>query len=195
MDVGVDSFAAVVTDPDTGAVVESAARMAHLLEEIELADRVGLASYGIGEHHRVEYYDAAPAVILAAAAARTSQIRLRSAVTVLSAADPVRVFQEFATVDLISGGRVELVVGRARSPKRSRCSASTSPTTTSSSTRSSTCCCASGRAPRSPGRGVTGRLWCGSASTRAPCRIRCPSGWASAAPRSPSSEPVSWVSH
>src|SRR5690349_21964234 len=86
--------------------------MAHLLEEIELADRVGLASYGIGEHHRVEYYDAAPAVILAAAAARTSQIRLRSAVTVLSAADPVRVFQEFATVDLISGGRVELVVGR-----------------------------------------------------------------------------------
>ena len=112
MDVGVDSFAAVVTDPDTGAVVESAERMAHLLEEIELADRVGLASYGIGEHHRVEYYDAAPAVILAAAAARTSQIRLRSAVTVLSAADPVRVFQEFATVDLISGGRVELVVGR-----------------------------------------------------------------------------------
>ena len=75
VDVGVDSFAAVVTDPDTGAVVESAERMAHLLEEIELADRVGLASYGIGEHHRVEYYDAAPAVILAAAAARTSQIR------------------------------------------------------------------------------------------------------------------------
>ena len=110
--MGVDSFAAVVTDPDTGAVVESAERMAHLLEEIELADRVGLASYGIGEHHRVEYYDAAPAVILAAAAARTSRIRLRSAVTVLSAADPVRVFQEFATVDLISGGRVELVVGR-----------------------------------------------------------------------------------
>src|SRR4029079_10440011 len=112
VDVGVDSFAAVVTDPDTGAVIESAERMAHLLEEIELADRVGLASYGIGEHHRVEYYDAAPAVILAAAAARTSQIRLRSAVTVLSAADPVRVFQECATVDLISGGRVELVVGR-----------------------------------------------------------------------------------
>ena len=112
MDVGVDSFAAVVTDPDTGAVVESTERMAHLLEEIELADHVGLASYGIGEHHRVEYYDAAPAVILAAAAARTSRIRLRSAVTVLSAADPVRVFQEFATVDLISGGRVELVVGR-----------------------------------------------------------------------------------
>src|SRR3954453_16267054 len=112
VDVGGDILAPGVIDPDTGAVVESAERMAHLLEEIELADRVGLASYGIGEHHRVEYYDAAPAVILAAAAARTSQIRLRSAVTVLSAADPVRVFQEFATVDLISGGRVELVVGR-----------------------------------------------------------------------------------
>src|SRR3954470_20116129 len=103
---------AVVTDPDTGAVIESAERMAHLLEEIDLADRVGLASYGIGEHHRVEYYDAAPAVILAAAAARTSQIRLRRAGTAPSAADPVGVFPEFATVDLISGGRVELVVGR-----------------------------------------------------------------------------------
>src|SRR3954449_9680558 len=112
VDVGVDSSAAVVTDPDTGAVMESAERMAHLLEEIELADRVGLASYGIGEHHRVEYYDAAPPVILAAAAARTERIRLRSAVTVLSAADPVRVFQEFATIDLISRGRVDLVVGR-----------------------------------------------------------------------------------
>ena len=104
VDVGVDSFAAVVTDPDTGAVVESAERMAHLLEEIELADRVGLDSFGIGEHHRVEYYDSAPAVILAAAAARTSRIRLGSAVTVLCAADPVRVFQQFATLDLISGG-------------------------------------------------------------------------------------------
>ena len=83
MDVGVDSFVSVVTDPDTGAVVESAERMEHLLEEIELADRVGLYSFGIGEHHRVEYYDSAPPVILAAAAARTSRIRLGSAVTVL----------------------------------------------------------------------------------------------------------------
>jgi hypothetical protein len=105
VDVGVDSFVAVVTDPDTGAVVESAERMAHLLEEIELADRVGLASYGIGEHHRVEYYDAAPAVILAAAAARTSQIRLRSAVTVLSAADPLRVFHSAALASAPPGGQ------------------------------------------------------------------------------------------
>src|SRR4051794_12155938 len=86
--------------------------MAHLLEEIELADRVGLHSFGIGEHHRPEYYDSAPPIILAAAAARTSRIRLGSAVAVLSAADPVRVFQQFATLDLIAQGRVDLVVGR-----------------------------------------------------------------------------------
>src|SRR4051794_24526568 len=86
--------------------------MEHLLEEIALADRVGLYSFGIGEHHRPEYYDSAPPVILAAAAARTSRIRLGSAVAVLSAADPVRVFQQFATLDLISKGRIDLVVGR-----------------------------------------------------------------------------------
>ena len=112
MKLGVDSFVARVTDPATERVIGPVERFEHLLEEIETADRAGLYSYGIGEHHRSEYYDAAPAVILAAAAARTRTIRMRSAVTVLSAADPVRVFQEYATVDLISGGRVELVVGR-----------------------------------------------------------------------------------
>ena len=110
--LGVDSFVARVTDPSTGREIGPEERFEHLLEEIALADRVGLHSYGIGEHHRSEYYDAAPPVILAAAAARTERIRLRSAVTVLSAADPVRVFQEFATIDLISRGRVDLVVGR-----------------------------------------------------------------------------------
>ncbi|MGY1712011.1 LLM class flavin-dependent oxidoreductase [Geodermatophilus sp. SYSU D00758] len=112
MHLGVDSFVSAVTDPRTGHVVGPQERMAHLLEEIELADRVGLHSFGIGEHHRPEYYDSAPPVILAAAAARTSRIRLGSAVAVLSAADPVRVFQQFATLDLISGGRIDLVVGR-----------------------------------------------------------------------------------
>ena len=91
MHLGIDSFVAAVTDPSTGQVVRPEERMAHLLEEIELADRVGLHSFGIGEHHREEYYDSAPPIILAAAAARTSRIRLGSAVTVLSAADPVRV--------------------------------------------------------------------------------------------------------
>ena len=112
MHLGVDSFVSTVTDPTTGHVIGPAERMEHLLEEIALADRVGLYSFGIGEHHRSEYYDSAPPVILAAAAARTERIRLGSAVTVLSAADPVRVFQQFATLDLISKGRIDLVVGR-----------------------------------------------------------------------------------
>ena len=112
MHLGVDSFVSRVTDPATEQVIGPQERIAHLLEEIELADRVGLYSFGIGEHHRSEYYDSAPPVILGAAAARTSRIRLGSAVTVLSAADPVRVFQQFATLDLISQGRIDLVVGR-----------------------------------------------------------------------------------
>jgi probable LLM family oxidoreductase len=112
MHLGVDSFVSAVTDPATERVIGPAERMEHLLEEITLADEVGLYSFGIGEHHRSEYYDSAPPVILGAAAARTSRIRLGSAVAVLSAADPVRVFQQFATVDLISKGRVDLVVGR-----------------------------------------------------------------------------------
>src|SRR3954449_11764875 len=112
MHLGVDSFVSTVTDPTTGHVVGPVERMEPLLEEIEQADCSGLYSFGIGEHHRSEYYDSAPPVILAAAAARTSRIRLGSAVAVLSAADPVRVFQQFATLDLISKGRIDLVVGR-----------------------------------------------------------------------------------
>src|SRR5450631_3334783 len=112
MDIGIDSFAAAISDPATGLTLEPVDRMEHLLEEIELADKVGLDVFGVGEHHRAEFLDSAPAIILAAAAARTSTIRLTSAVTVLSAADPVRVFQEFATLDLIAKGRAEIVLGR-----------------------------------------------------------------------------------
>jgi len=112
MHVGVDSFASAVTDPETGHLIGPEERVEHLLEEIALADACGLYSFGIGEHHREEYYDSAPPILLAAAAARTSRIRLGSAVTVLSAADPVRVFQQFATLDLIAKGRVDLIVGR-----------------------------------------------------------------------------------
>lgn len=112
MEIGIDSFAAILPDPVTGKLPSPTDRMADLLDEVDVADRVGLDVFGIGEHHRAEFLDSAPAIILAAAAARTSQIRLTSAVTVLSAADPVRVFQEFATLDLISKGRAELVVGR-----------------------------------------------------------------------------------
>ena len=112
MQIGIDSFVSTVTDPGTGVDISPVQRVQDLLAEVELADEVGLDSYGIGEHHRSEYLDSAPAVLLAAAAARTSTIRLNSAVTVLSASDPVRVFQEFATLDLISEGRIDLVVGR-----------------------------------------------------------------------------------
>lgn len=112
MQIGVDSFAAATPDPLTGVRPVPQERMAELIEEVVLADAVGLDAFGLGEHHREEFLDSAPAVILAAMAARTSRIRLASAVTVLSAADPVRVFQQFATLDLISGGRAEIVAGR-----------------------------------------------------------------------------------
>lgn len=111
MELGIDSFAAIMSGI-SGDTPSPAGRIATLLEEIEMADRCGLDVFGIGEHHRPEFLDSSPAVILAAAAARTKSIRLTSAVTVLSAADPVRVFQEFATLDLISQGRAEIVVGR-----------------------------------------------------------------------------------
>lgn len=112
MEIGIDSFAAlrpVYKNPTNEDYVKT---IAELLERIEYADRVGLDVYGVGEHHRKEFLDSSPAVILSAAAARTKQIRLTSAVTVLSAADPVRVFQDFSTLDLISKGRAEIVVGR-----------------------------------------------------------------------------------
>ena len=112
MEIGIDSFAAILRDPKTSIDISPAERLANLLQEVETADQVGIDIFGVGEHHRPEFLDSAPAIILAAAAARTKNIRLTSAVTVLSAADPVRVFQDFATVDLISKGRAEMVVGR-----------------------------------------------------------------------------------
>src|SRR5947199_8046117 len=111
MQIGVDSFVAATVDAAGGAV-DPARHLNELLEAIMLADEVGLDVFGIGEHHRREFLDSAPTMILAAAAARTRRIRLTSAVTVLSAADPVRVFQEFATLDLLSNGRAEMIVGR-----------------------------------------------------------------------------------
>src|SRR5712664_1349306 len=112
MQIGVDSFGAVISDPATGLTLSPVQRMDNLLDEMVLADQVGLDVFGIGEHHRREFVDSAPVVILGAAATRTKNIRLTSAVTVLSAADPVRIFQEFATLDLLSRGRAEMVVGR-----------------------------------------------------------------------------------
>jgi probable LLM family oxidoreductase len=112
MEIGIDSFAAFVTDKEGNPVGTAQDALRELLERIKLADEKGLDVFAIGEHHRKEFLDSATSVILAAAAGMTKRIRLSSAVTVLSAADPVRVFQQFATLDLVSQGRAELVVGR-----------------------------------------------------------------------------------
>src|SRR5690606_20668126 len=106
------TFVETTPDPATGSIVNPAERLRNLMEEVELADQVGLDLFAVGEHHRPEYVSSAPAVILAAAAERTKHIRLSSAVTVLSSDDPVRVFQQFATLDLLSGGRAEIMAGR-----------------------------------------------------------------------------------
>src|SRR5919108_2618027 len=112
MELGIYTFAETTPDPRTGRTVTPGERLADLLEEIELADQLGLDVFGVGEHHRPEYAVSTPAVVLAAAAERTKNIRLTSAVTVLSSDDPVRVFQSFATLDLLSGGRAEIMPGR-----------------------------------------------------------------------------------
>src|SRR4026207_2124705 len=112
MELGVYTFAEATPDPATGKTVSAERRLLDLLEEIELADQVGLDVFGVGEHHRPDYVGPAPAVALGAAAARTRRIRLTSAVTVLSSDDPVRVFQDFATIDLLSRGRAEIMAGR-----------------------------------------------------------------------------------
>jgi len=110
MQIGIDSFAAAFDG--SSRAVDPAARVRQLVEQIQHADEVGLDTFGVGEHHRRDFLDSAPEVILGAAAARTQRIRLTSAVTVLSADDPVRVFQSFATLDLLSQGRAEMIVGR-----------------------------------------------------------------------------------
>ncbi len=112
IELGVYTFAERTADPLTGDLVSAEQRISDLIEEMELADRVGLDVFGVGEHHRPDYLVSSPAVVLAAGAAKTKRIRLTSAVTVLSSDDPVRVFQDFATLDLISGGRAEIMAGR-----------------------------------------------------------------------------------
>ncbi|HLU21642.1 MAG TPA: LLM class flavin-dependent oxidoreductase [Bacillaceae bacterium] len=112
MEIGISTFVETTPDVKTGKVVSHAQRIREVVDEIVLADEVGLDVFGVGEHHREDYAASAPAIILAAAAAKTKNIRLTSAVTVLSSADPVRVFQDFATVDAISNGRAEIMAGR-----------------------------------------------------------------------------------
>jgi len=112
MEIGICTFADVGTHPVSGQTIDPYQRLRNLMEEMELADQAGLDVFAVGEHHRPDYAVSAPAVVLAAAAERTKNIRLSSGVTVLSSDDPVRVFQSFATVDLLSGGRAEVMAGR-----------------------------------------------------------------------------------
>jgi probable LLM family oxidoreductase len=112
MELGICTFGDVRSDPETGRVISPAQRLRNVIEEVELADQLGLDVFALGEHHRADFAVSAPAVVLAAAAERTQRIRLTSAVTVLSSDDPVRVFQQFATLDLLSGGRAEIMAGR-----------------------------------------------------------------------------------
>src|SRR5450432_1250433 len=112
MELGISSFAELTPDTVTGKTISGHQRMMDLMEEIELADQIGLDVYALGEHHRPDFLVSSPAIVLAAAAAKTKRIKLSSAVTVLSSDDPVRVYQDFATVDLLSGGRAEIMAGR-----------------------------------------------------------------------------------
>ncbi|MEK4230815.1 LLM class flavin-dependent oxidoreductase [Solibacillus sp. FSL H8-0538] len=112
MEIGITTFVETTPDVETGKVISHAERLREVVEEIVLADQVGLDVFGVGEHHRQDYACSAPAVLLAAAASQTKQIRLTSAVSVLSSYDPVRVFQEFSTLDAISNGRAEIMAGR-----------------------------------------------------------------------------------
>src|SRR5450432_2615483 len=112
MELGISSFAELTPDTVTGKTISGHQRMMDLMEEIELADQIGLDVYALGEHHRPDFIASSPAIVLAAAAVKTKHIKLSSAVTVLSSDDPVRVFQDFATVDLLSGGRAEIMAGR-----------------------------------------------------------------------------------
>ncbi|MFD0826726.1 LLM class flavin-dependent oxidoreductase [Neobacillus sp. M.A.Huq-85] len=112
MEIGLSTFVETTPDVQTGEVISHAQRIREVVEEIVLADQVGLDVFGVGEHHRKDYAASSPAVVLAAAASQTKRIRLTSAVTVLSSADPVRVFQDFATLDAISNGRAEIMAGR-----------------------------------------------------------------------------------
>jgi alkanesulfonate monooxygenase SsuD/methylene tetrahydromethanopterin reductase-like flavin-dependent oxidoreductase (luciferase family) len=112
MEIGVYTFVENTPDPATGKLLDPVKRLRDLMEEVELADQVGLEVFGIGEHHRPDFLASAPPMLLAAAAERTKSIRLSTAVTVLSSDDPVRVYQQFATLDLLSNGRAEIMAGR-----------------------------------------------------------------------------------
>lgn len=139
MELGIFTFGDIHRDPVSGARVSPEQNVQDLLERARLADQVGLHYFGVGEHHRPDYSVTSPSTVLAAVAAQTRQIKVGSAVTVLSTEDPVRVFQQFATLDLISKGRAELTAGRVASSSLIRCSVPGWRTTTPSTRKSWSC--------------------------------------------------------
>jgi len=168
MELGIYSFGDYVPNPPWGNGISPGQRLKNLVEEIELADQVGLDVFALGEHHRPDFIVSAPAIVLAAAASRTKRIKLGTAVTVLSSDDPVRVFQQFSTLDLLSDGRAEIMAGRGSFIESFHCSATTSTTTRSCSPRSLTCCSPSRTRSTSPGRAAA------SSGRRSPARPCCP---------------------
>ena len=172
MELGLTSFAETHTDPVSGETLSHGERLRNVVEEIVKAEEVGLDVYGLGEHHRIDMAASAPAITLAAAAARTERIRLSSAVIVLSSADPVRTFQDFATLDLISNGRAELMAAVARSSSPFHSSATRSATTTNCLPRSWSCCCRSATTRGSPGKDASGHHWRINLSIRGRSRTR-----------------------
>ena len=135
IELGLDTFGDVVLGSD-GRPVTQAQALRNVVAEGVLADALGIDAFGVGEHHRADFAVSAPEVVLAAIAGKTERIRLGSAVTVLSSDDPVRVFQRFSTLNALSNGRAEVILGRVRSQSRFRCLATTCPSTTSCSKRS-----------------------------------------------------------
>ncbi len=165
LEFGIDTFGDVTVDAD-GAPLSQAQVLRNVVEQGVHAEAVGLDFIGVGEHHREDFAVSSPEVVLAAIAARTERIHLGSAVTVLSSDDPVRVYQRFATLDGISGGRAEAILAADPSPSRSRSSGTSCRSTRSSSRRSSSCSSPSSSRNRSPGRARRARRSGSSRSTR-----------------------------
>lgn len=154
MDFGIFTFGELSRNLKTGTSLSPHQRLAELIELAKLADQAGLSFLGLGEHHRHDFALSAPEIVLAAIARETTNLRLSTAVTVLSTQDPVRLFEQFATLDLISDGRAEIIAGRGAFIESYRCSATGRRTTTDCSTKSCGCCWNSATRPTSAGRGT-----------------------------------------
>ena len=189
MEIGAYTFAELAPDPDTGRTISAERRLRELIEEVELAEQVGLEVFGVGEHHRADFAVSAPAVALAAAGEHTERIRLTSAVSVLSSDDPVRVFQAFATLDLLTGGRAEIMAGRGSFIESFPLFGYDLDDYDELFAEKLDLLLALRDSERVTWSDATGRRWMTSASTRARCRIRCRSGSRSVARRSRSCGP------